>query len=110
ATDTGHLFTFDPESLQVVTTWETGLHGTALRGVPEGYGMIHLTPGSDGNIYGVAYDVLFQLELSTDRVHILAKSPIPDLYQIVEGEPGVFYIGARAHLLEYHLKEPPHYR
>jgi len=33
----------------------------------------------------------------------------PDLYQIVEGEPGVFYIGARGHLLEYHLKDTPHY-
>jgi hypothetical protein len=96
--------------MQVVMTWELALRGTALRGVPEGYGIIHLTTGSDGNVYGAAYDTLFQLELSTDRVNILAKSPIPDLYQIVEGEPGVFYTGARAHLLEYHLKEPAHYR
>jgi hypothetical protein len=96
--------------MQVVKTWETGLRGTALRGVPEGYGMIHLTAGSDGNVYGVAYDVLFQLELSTDRVNLLEKSPIPDLYQIVEGAPGVFYTGARSHLLEYHLKELSHYR
>ena len=40
----------------------------------------------------------------------LDQPPITDLYQIVEGEPGIFYIGARGHLLEYHLKDTPHYR
>lgn len=110
STDTGHLFAFDPGERQVVQTWELGHRGTALRGVPEGYGMIHLTAGSDGNIYGVAYDVIFQLELSTDRVHVLDRSPIPDLYQIVEGEAGVFYTGGRGHLLEYRLKNLAHYR
>ena len=79
-------------------------------GVPEAYGIIHLSAGSDGDIYGVTRTDVFKLDVSTDRIMYLDQPPIPDLYQIVEGAPGIFYIGARGHLLEYHLKDTPHFR
>ena len=106
----GELFAFDVEQRQVVRRWQMRSPGTPLMGVPETYGVIHLTCGSDGDIYGVTQRDLFKLDVSTDRIHYLDSPPIPDLYQIVEGEPGIFYIGARGHLLEYHLKDTPHYR
>lgn len=110
ATDTGHLFAFDRDERQVVKVWELRSQGTPLMGVPEAYGIIHLTAGSDGDLYGVTRTDVFKLDVSLDRVIYLDPPPIPDLYQIVEGAPGVFYIGARSHLLEYHLKDTPHYR
>ncbi|GIV78987.1 MAG: hypothetical protein KatS3mg050_3381 [Litorilinea sp.] len=110
STDTGHLFAFDREERQVVRRWQLRSRGTPLMGVPETYGIIHLTAGSDGDIYGVTQRDLFKLDVSTDRIVYLDPPPIPDLYQIVEGRPGVFYVGARGHLLEYHLKDTPHYR
>ncbi|MEX1021413.1 MAG: hypothetical protein WDZ49_17260 [Litorilinea sp.] len=109
-TNTGKLFAFDPDQRQVVQTWQMRSLGTPLMGVPETYGVIHLTAGSDGNIYGVTNSELFTLNVQLGRVIYLDPPPIPDLYQIVEGSPGVFYIGARGHLLEYHAKGTPHYR
>lgn len=110
ATDTARLFAFDRQERQVVRTWKLRSPGTPLMGVPEAYGIIHLTAGSEGNLYGVTRTEVFKLDTSTDRLLYLDQPPIPDLYQIVEGSPGVFYIGARGHLLEYHLKDTPHYR
>ena len=109
-TDKGLLFAFDPDQRQVVQTWQLRELGTPLMGVPETHGVIHLTAGSDGNIYGVTNTELFTLNVHLDRVIYLDQPPIPDLYQIVEGRPGVFYIGARGHLLEYHAKGTPHHR
>lgn len=109
-TDQGILFAFDPNQRQVVQTWQLRSLGTPLMGVPETHGVIHLTTGSDGNIYGVTNTDLFVLNVHLDQVFYLEQPPIPDLYQIVEGRPGVFYIGARGHLLEYHAKGTPHYR
>jgi outer membrane protein assembly factor BamB len=109
-TDTGMLFAFSPDERQVVQTWQLRSLGTPLMGVPETYGIIHLTAGSDGNIYGVTNTDLFTLNVDLDRVIYLDQPPISDLYQIVEGRPGVFYIGARGHLLEYHVKGTPHHR
>lgn len=109
-TDSALLFAFDPEQRQVVQSWQLHDEGTPLMGVPETYGIIHLTTGSDGNIYGVTGRTLFTLDVRSERIIELDPPPIPDLYQIVEGEPGVFYIGARGHLLEYHAKGVPHYR
>lgn len=106
----GQLFAFDVIERQVVSRWRPRSAGTPLMGVPETYGVIHLTCGDDGNIYGVTGRDVFQLDVGTDRLCYLDPPPIPDLCQIVEGAPGVFYIGARGHLLEYHLKETPHYR
>ena len=106
----GRLFAFDVDERQVVDGWEMRSGGTPLMGVPETYGIIHLTCGHDGDIYGVTRKEVFKLDVSTHRIHYLDQPPIPDLYQIVEGRPGVFYIGARGHLLEYHLKDPGHYR
>jgi outer membrane protein assembly factor BamB len=110
ATDTAHLFAFDREERQVVRTWTLRSRGTPLMGVPEAYGIIHLAAGSDGDLYGVTGTDLFKLDTSTDRLIYLDPPPIPDLCQIVEGSPGVFYLGARGHLLEYHLKDTLHYR
>ena len=84
--------------------------GTPLMGVPETYGIIHLTCGVDGNIYGCTRTDVFQLDVSTHQINYLDPPPISDLYLIVEGKPGNFYIGARGHLLEYHLIDKPHYR
>jgi len=106
----GQLFAFDVAERQVVQTWEMRSKGTPLMGVPETYGIIHLTCGHDGDIYGVTRKDVFQLNVSTGEIRYLDPPPISDLYQIVEGEPGVFYIGARGHLLEYHLQDRPHYR
>src|SRR5690606_2803168 len=94
-TDTGTLFAFSPEERQVVQTWQLRTLGTPLMGVPETHGVIHLTKGSDGNIYGVTNTELFTLDVHLGRVIYLDVPPIADLYQIVEGRPGVFYIGAR---------------
>lgn len=108
--DKGVLFAFDPHQRQIVQTWQLRSQGTPLMGVPETYGVVHLTAGSDGNIYGVTNTELFTLDVHLGQVVYLDPPPIPDLYQIVEGRPGVFYIGARGHLLEYHAKGIPHYR
>jgi outer membrane protein assembly factor BamB len=110
STSSGHLFAFDVAERQVVHTWELRSKGTPLMGVPETYGIIHLIAASDGHVYGVTRTEVFKLDVATWRLSCLDPPPIPDLYQIVEGAPGVFYMGARGHLLEYHLKDPPHYR
>ena len=67
-------------------------------GVPETYGVIHLTCGHDGDIYGVTQNQVFKIDVVAERIVCLDTPPIPDLYQIVEGAPGVFYMGARGHL------------
>jgi hypothetical protein len=111
STDTGHLFAFCPQQRRVVQRWKMNDAGTPLMGIPEAHGIIHLTCGRDGDIYGVTRREVFKLDVTTDRIVYLDQSPIPDLCQIVEGpEDGVFYIGARGHLLEYHVRETPHFR
>ena len=106
----GWLFAFDVEERQVVQRWQARNQGTPLIGVPETYGVIHLTCGQDGDIYGVTQKDVFKVDVGTGRIHYLDAPPITDLYQIVEGEAGIFYIGARGHLLEYHLQDTPHFR
>lgn len=111
STDTGRLFAFSPELRRVVMRWEMEDAGTPLMGIPESHGIIHLTCGRDGDIYGVTRRKVFKIDVTTERVVYLDQGPIPDLCQIVEGpEDGVFYIGARSHLLEYHVRETPHFR
>ncbi len=111
STDTGGLFAFSPEQRRVMVRWSLDEEGTPLAGVPEAHGIVHLTAGRDGDIYGVSKTRIFKIDVSAERLVHLDKAPIPDLYQIVEGfEDGVFYIGARGHLLEYHLRDTPHFR
>lgn len=111
STDTGGLFAFSPEQRRVMVRWSLDEQGTPLMGVPEAHGVVHLTAGRDGDIYGVSRTRVFKIDVSAERLVNLDKAPIPDLYQIVEGfEDGVFYIGARGHLLEYHLRDTPHFR
>lgn len=109
-TENGYLFVLDPDRRDIVGRHKLRSLGTPLMGVPEGHGVIHLTAASDGNVYGVTRTDVFQFDVRTERVEYLSPPPIPDLYQIVEAEPGVFYIGARGHLLEFRLQETPHYR
>ena len=75
--------------------------GDAPDRVPETYGVIHLSCAQDGDIYGVTQKDVFKIDVSTGCIHYLDAPTISYLYQIVEGEAGVFYIGARGHLLEY---------
>ena len=111
STDTGGLFAFSPEERRVMVRWTLEERGTPLMGVPEAHGVVHLTAGRDGDIYGASQRTVFKIDVSAERLVYLDKAPVPDLYQIVEGfEDGVFYIGAQGHLLEYHLREPPHFR
>ena len=65
---------------------------------------------ADGNVYGVTKTDLFRFNVKQKKIEYLDKPPIPGLYQIVEGKPGVFYIGARTHLLRYHVNTPVFYR
>ena len=110
STDNQTLFAFDPRSFQIVSTWPIRSPGSPLAGVPEDVGMIHLTAASDGNIYGVTRRDLFRLNVKRAVIEYLDPPPIPDLYQIVEGDPGEFYMGARTHLLKYTLDTPVYYR
>ena len=132
----GQLFIFDRHQRQVTHTIQLRSLGTPLAGVPEAHGVVHLTAActrntpllhaakcaashgvsaacktADGDVYGVTQSDVFKLDVSTLRVQYLDAPPIRDLYQIIEGpEPGVFFIGARGHLLEYHLRDTPHFR
>ena len=84
--------------------------GDAPDRVPETYGVIHLTCAQDGDIYGVTQKDVFKIDVSTGCIHFLDAPTISYLYQIVEGEAGVFYIGARGHLLEYRFAGHTYYR
>ena len=125
----GQLFIFDRHQRQVTHTIQLRSLGTPLAGVPEAHGVVHLTAActrntpllhaakcaashgvsaacktADGDVYGVTQSDVFKLDVSTLRVQYLDAPPIRDLYQIIEGpQPGVFFIGARGHLLEYHV-------
>lgn len=88
ATDNQMLVAFDPLERKVLRSWKIRSAGTPLAGVPEEVGMIHITPAADGNVYGVTQRDLFRLDTGKGIVEYLDAPPIPDLYQIVEGEPG----------------------
>ena len=64
----------------------------------------------DGNIYGVAYRDLYRLDTRSEELEYLETPPLEGLYQIVEGSPGAFYMGAGTHLLKYVLQPPAYYR
>ena len=81
STDAGHLFAFCPQQRRVVQRWEMNDAGTPLMGIPEAHGILHLTCGRDGDIYGVTRREVFKLDVTTDRVIYLDKAPIPDLCQ-----------------------------
>jgi hypothetical protein len=105
------VFVFDIRGRQVTHTFQLHNPSTPLAGVPEAHGVVHITAASDGDIYGVTSCAVFKLDLSTLRIIYLDTPPIRDLYQIVEGPTaGVFFIGARGHLLEYHVRDTPHFR
>ena len=109
-TDNQILFALDPRSFQVLGKWTIRSPGTPLAGVPEDVGMIHITAASDGCVYGVTSRDLFRFVPEQKQIEYLDTPPIPDLYQIVEGEPGVFFMAARSHLLKYRLQTPVYFR
>lgn len=109
-TDNQHLLAFDPQTFRVKGRWSIRSAGTPLAGVPEDVGMIHLAAASDGNVYGVTQSDLFRLNTKRKQIEYMKRPPIPELYQIVEGEPGVLYMGARTHLLKYVVNPSPFYR
>ena len=109
-TDNQKLLAFDPRKFQVLETWDIRSQGTALAGVPEDVGMIHITAAHNGDVYGVAHRDLFRLNLKQGKIEYLETPPLPGLYQIVEGQPGVFYMGAGTHLLKYVVETPTFYR
>ena len=109
-TDNQTLLRFHPRQFKVEKTWRIRSAGTPLAGVPEDVGMLHITPASDGNVYGISYRDLYRLDTRRGRLEYLEKPPLPGLYQIVEGEPGAFYMGAGTHLLKYVVKAPAYFR
>ncbi len=109
-TDNRFLVEFDPRSFAIRERWRVRSAGTPLAGVPEDVGMLHITVATDGNVYGIAHRDLFRLEVQKRRVEYLDPPPRSGLYQIVEGRPGEFFIGAGTHLLRYLVDEPVYYR
>ena len=109
-TDNQVLLRFHPRKFTVEKTWRIRSAGTPLAGVPEDVGMLHITAAGDGNIYGVAYRELYRLRVDQDRLEYLETPPRSGLYQIVEGRPGNFYIGAGTHLLKYSIDPQAYYR
>lgn len=109
-TDNQVLLRFHPRTFEIERTWQIRSAGTPLAGVPEDVGMLHITAASDGNIYGVAYRDLYRLDIHTGKLDYLETPPLEGLYQIVEGSPGEFYMGAGTHLLKYVLDAPAYFR
>jgi len=109
-TDNQKLLAFDPRKFQVLETWDIRSAGTALAGVPEDVGMIHITAAHNGDVYGVTHRDLFRLNRKQGQIEYLETPPMPGLYQIVEGQPGVFYMGAGTHMLKYVVETPTFYR
>jgi len=105
-TDNQKLLAFDPRKFQVLETWDIRSAGTALVGVPEDVGMIHITAAHNGDVYGVTHRDLFRLNRKQGQIEYLETPPMPGLYQIVEGQPGVFYMGAGTHMLKYVVETP----
>ena len=109
-TDNQMLFSFDPKNMKLLRTWKIRSPGTPLAGVPEDAGMLHITIAASGDVYGVTQRDLWRLRRKHGEIEYLDQPPIPNLYQIVEGEPGVFYMGAQTHLLKYIVDAPAYFR
>jgi len=109
-TDNQKLLAFHPRTFRVLQIWDIRSVGTPLAGVPEDVGMIHITAAHNGDVYGVTYRDLFRLNREQGRIEYMETPPLPGLYQIVEGQPGVFYMGAGTHLLKYVVETPTFYR
>ena len=59
---------------------------------------------------GLADSDLFRWNATSRTIEYLDTPPMTGLYQIVEGSPGEFYMGAGTHLLKYFVKAPAYYR
>ena len=109
-TDNQVLLRFHPREFKVERTWKIRGQGTPLAGVPEDVGMLHITAARDGNVYGVSYRDMYRLNVETNELEYLETPPRSGLYQIVEGRPGEFYMGAGTHLLKYLAKPGTYFR
>ncbi len=109
-TDNQFLLRFHPREFKIEKTWKLRQAGTPLAGVPEDVGMLHITAAADGNVYGIAYRDLYRLDTKTDKLQYLETPPRSGLYQIVEGKPGEFYMGAGTHLLKYVVTPATYFR
>lgn len=109
-TDNQMLVRFHPREFKVEKTWRIRTAGTPLAGVPEDVGMLHITVAQSGDVYGIGYRELYRLNRKTDSIEYLETPPRGGLYQIVEGQPGEFYMGAGTHLLKYVVQPVAYYR
>ena len=109
-TDNQILLRFHPREFKVERTWKIRGQGTPLAGVPEDVGMLHITVARDGNVYGVSHRDLYRLNVETNQLEYLETPPRSGLYQIVEGKPGEFYMGAGTHLLKYLVTPNTYFR
>ena len=110
-TDNRRVFVFDPELFVVEEViGPLRSEGTRLMGVPEGVEMFPLLCASDGLVYGLTRYDLFRLDASSRVLTYLNDPPLPELYALAEGRPGVLYLGAGTHVLKCMLTPPPFYR
>ena len=78
--------------------------------VPEDVGILHSTVSNSGDVYGIAFRALYRRNLKTDRLEYREIPPRAGLYQIVEGQPGEFNMGAGTHLSKYAVAPANCYR
>ena len=110
-TDNRRLFAFDPERFVVEEViGPLRSEGTRLMGVPEGVEMFPLICASDGFIYGLTRFDLFRIDGSSRVLTYLNDPPLPELYALTEGNPGVLYMSAGTHVIKCLLRPPPFYR
>jgi len=111
STDNRRLFAFDPERFVVEEViGPLRSEGTRLMGVPEGVEMFPLICASDGFIYGLTRFDLFRIDGSSRVLTYLNDPPLPELYALTEGNPGVLYMSAGTHVIKCLLRPPPFYR
>ena len=102
---------FDPERFVVEEViGPLRSEGTRLMGVPEGVEMFPLICASDGFIYGLTRFDLFRIDGSSRVLTYLNDPPLPELYALTEGNPGVLYMSAGTHVIKCLLRPPPFYR
>jgi hypothetical protein len=110
-TDNRRLFVFDPKLFvveEVIGPMRS--EGTRLMGVPEGVEMFPLLCAADGFVYGLTRYDLFRIDASSRVLTYLNDPPLPELYALTEGSPGILYISAGTHVIKCMLQPPPFYR
>ena len=110
-TDNRRLFIFNPDQFVVEEVLgPLRSEGTRLMGVPEGVEMFPLLCAADGFVYGLTRYDLFRIDGSSRLLTYLNDPPLPELYALAEGPPGVLYMSAGTHVIKCLLRPPPFYR